>query len=138
MMIYPIELQKGNVVAYNNEIFNIESIDSMNGRTDVSLINLTQDAFNREISTTIEKLVFVPLRREIFELLDFEIFIDPKRNTFYNFKNFEDFFLVNSNGCFDFRVRSTRKIYFVHELQNICFILTENKLDIKNLSRYFI
>ena len=126
-------LEKGNLVTYKNKGCIIDSHDLAGGRTDLSLRHPTRND-NYEISNSnIEEVKCVWLDKEILELLGFKVIIDDKVRTSFLYKNFKTFFITESHGIFRCGGKCSVQINFVHELQNLLPLLTDEKLDIKSL-----
>lgn len=100
----------------------------MNGRTDLALSSFSKDAFTKNIGTTVEKVSFILLDKQIFKLLDLEIPLVDRETIFYQHKECKTFFIKESKGIFEFCTRAFTKMTFIHELQNLFFSLTEREL----------
>lgn len=136
-MIQLIDLRKGNLIEYKNEIFEIESIDSASGRTDISfnppLRNESFQIFNPKLGD----LEFIPIEKELLTELGFKYFNDKKGNTFFVNKNIDPFNIVESNGVFRCIVPCFIRITFIHELQNLFFFLKGKEIETSKLITFF-
>lgn len=133
-MIELIDFKIGILIRYRNEFFEIVSIDSSpSGKIHYSfnppLRNKDFQIFNPKTSD----LISIPLSKEILKALGYNIFIDKNGDIFFNSENFQ---IVESNGIFNCQVPCTKRIAFIHELQNLFFLLNGKQIDIKNLMTF--
>lgn len=127
-----IELKKGNLVRFKNDKYLIEDIGSVGNRTDVEL-SLFGEWIRHDLMCKIEQIEFIPLNKGIFNHLGFTSFNDDKGYQYFHYPNHNDFFITEFRSLYKFHVRSSAKVFYVHELQNKIKQLTDEDLDINTL-----
>lgn len=131
-MIELKDLRKGNFVNYKNEIFQIKSIDTASGRTDIEFTCPSKNEGFEPFIPKLKELDFIPLNKEILTVLDFNHFINEKGDLLLTHINLERFCILESNGIFS-SVMGPR-INYIHELQNFFLIKNEKEMDTNKLN----
>lgn len=132
------QFKPGNLAFFKNDKVIIQSIHSMDGRTDIMFTKFSIFYDFGESGANLKEIAPIPLNKNVLVQLDFEPMHDKVKNKTYYQQKINDemdksFFIVEDKSNFEFCYGPFRELSFLHELQNLYFLKKNIELPIEKL-----
>ena len=125
-------LSINNLVIYDYSVYKIKAVND-NTRVHIDLQPIEPAFADIKITTTLEKLSFIPLSLSILENFGFKYFTNEKRDIFYTHPELKKIWVVERKDYFTCFIGPNHlTINFLHELQNL--ILLHEPISFEHLA----